>query len=306
LLHSSPLVAIRDVRCLATRGHGPQVECSRSDDIVFPRRGAFVRTARGREAFADASAVLFFNRGETYRVHHPIEGGDDCTVLTFAPSVLAEALGQDDALGTGGAPRSRAGTTTFPHSDAPAGARASLVLQRLRARITSRAGGDMDDMELDETALRLLEETAAAIRGWAGRAAPARRPDTTRAHRETAHAVRAILAREFPRRLTLDAIASRVHVSPFHLGRIFGRETGAPIHRHLMRLRLRAAIERMADGAEDLTSLALDMGFSSHSHFADAFRREFGRTPSRFRLDLTSARLDQIRKNLEVSSRSRA
>jgi AraC-like DNA-binding protein len=30
------------------------------------------------------------------------------------------------------------------------------------------------------------------------------------------------------------------------------------------------------DGEKDLTSLALDLGFSSHSHLTDAFRREFG------------------------------
>jgi len=35
--------------------------------------------------------------------------------------------------------------------------------------------------------------------------------------------------------------------------------------------------------ADDLTSLALDLGFSSHSHFTLAFRRAFGCTPSQFR-----------------------
>jgi hypothetical protein len=35
--------------------------------------------------------------------------------------------------------------------------------------------------------------------------------------------------------------------------------------------------------ANDLTALALDLGFSSHSHFAAAFRRAFRCTPSGFR-----------------------
>jgi AraC-like DNA-binding protein len=34
--------------------------------------------------------------------------------------------------------------------------------------------------------------------------------------------------------------------------------------------------------ADDLTALALDLGFSSHSHFSAVFRRTFGLTPSRF------------------------
>ncbi len=84
-------------------------------------------------------------------------------------------------------------------------------------------------------------------------------------------------------RVTLDAVARAVHASPFHLARVFRQRTGAPIHRYLTRLRLRAALERLAGGANDLTALALALGFSSHSHFADAFRSEFGRTPSAVR-----------------------
>jgi AraC-like DNA-binding protein len=30
-------------------------------------------------------------------------------------------------------------------------------------------------------------------------------------------------------------------------------------------------------------ALALELGFSSHSHFTDAFRREFGKAPSEIR-----------------------
>ena len=34
---------------------------------------------------------------------------------------------------------------------------------------------------------------------------------------------------------------------------------------------------------DDLTSLSLDLGFSSHSHFSSAFRTAYGRTPSEFK-----------------------
>jgi AraC family transcriptional regulator len=34
---------------------------------------------------------------------------------------------------------------------------------------------------------------------------------------------------------------------------------------------------------DDLAAVALDVGFASHSHFTDAFRREFGRAPSEVR-----------------------
>ncbi|MGH9769987.1 MAG: helix-turn-helix transcriptional regulator [Blastocatellia bacterium] len=80
--------------------------------------------------------------------------------------------------------------------------------------------------------------------------------------------------------LTLDDIARAVGASPFHLARLFQRRTGAPVHRYLTCLRLRASLERLADGASDLAALAFELGFSIHSHFTDSFRREFGRAPA--------------------------
>jgi AraC-like DNA-binding protein len=48
-------------------------------------------------------------------------------------------------------------------------------------------------------------------------------------------------------------------------------------------LRLQDAALALAEGVEDLSRLAHDLGFSSHSHFAQAFRAQFGIPPSRFR-----------------------
>jgi AraC-like DNA-binding protein len=46
-------------------------------------------------------------------------------------------------------------------------------------------------------------------------------------------------------------------------------------------VRLRAALEALP--GQDLTQLALDLGYSSHSHFSERFRQVYGRTPSEFR-----------------------
>jgi AraC-like DNA-binding protein len=54
------------------------------------------------------------------------------------------------------------------------------------------------------------------------------------------------------------------------------------LHQYLTQLRLARALVELPH-AGDLTSLALDLGFSSHSHFTFAFRRAFGCTPSQFR-----------------------
>jgi AraC-like DNA-binding protein len=45
-------------------------------------------------------------------------------------------------------------------------------------------------------------------------------------------------------------------------------------------LRVRAALERLADGERSLTSLAADLGFADHAHMARTVRRETGAAPS--------------------------
>jgi AraC-like DNA-binding protein len=46
-------------------------------------------------------------------------------------------------------------------------------------------------------------------------------------------------------------------------------------------LRLARALDLLSS-YEDLTTLSMDLGFSSHSHFTAAFRRAYGRTPAQF------------------------
>jgi len=49
-----------------------------------------------------------------------------------------------------------------------------------------------------------------------------------------------------------------------------------------LRLRLARALDLLAK-YDDLTTLALDLGFSSHSHFSAQFRMIYGYSPSAFK-----------------------
>jgi AraC-like DNA-binding protein len=107
-------------------------------------------------------------------------------------------------------------------------------------------------------------------------------------HAAERHAAIALAAK---RRLAarLDApnriaeIAGELGLSPFHLAHVFQRQTGMTLHRYLQQLRMASALVRLHDGEANLSRLALDLGFSSHSHFTAVFRRHFGRSPSSFR-----------------------
>jgi AraC-like DNA-binding protein len=89
-----------------------------------------------------------------------------------------------------------------------------------------------------------------------------------------------VVATRFKERLTLELMASACRTSPFHASRVFRAVTGETLHRHLTRVRLRAALFELQGAAGRLTEIALALGFSSHSHFTQAFQEEFGCAPS--------------------------
>jgi AraC family transcriptional regulator len=142
---------------------------------------------------------------------------------------------------------------------------------------------DVVPLAIEEGALSLLH--AIVERGYHthGRAAPPARRATLLAHQATARNACLVLAERFREDLSLEAIARAVYASPFHLARLFRKHAGLSLHQYRHRLRLREALLRVSDGEENLARLALDLGFSSHSHLSDSFREAFGEAPAEYR-----------------------
>jgi AraC-like DNA-binding protein len=91
-----------------------------------------------------------------------------------------------------------------------------------------------------------------------------------------------VLAGDLARRWTLAEIGAEVRCSPVYLTQVFQQVEGLPLYRYQLRLRLARALDLLGQ-YDDLTSLGLDLGFSSHSHFSAMFRAAYGRSPSAFR-----------------------
>ena len=70
--------------------------------------------------------------------------------------------------------------------------------------------------------------------------------------------------------------------------------SGETISGYLLRLRLAAALHRIAEGERNLARLAVELGFSHHSHFSARFRSVFGCTPVHARGALTASRLRDL------------
>ena len=95
--------------------------------------------------------------------------------------------------------------------------------------------------------------------------------------------VKDIIASDLGRNMTLSELSRSVNCSPFLLCRVFREATGQTITSYRHALRVLAALERLREGITDITDLALELGYSSHSHFTHIFRRHLGITPSQFR-----------------------
>jgi AraC family transcriptional regulator len=80
-------------------------------------------------------------------------------------------------------------------------------------------------------------------------------------------------------------------VSRYHMSRMFAISMGIPAMRYLRARRLSEAARALSNGAPDILSVALDVGYGSHEAFTRAFREQFGVTPESVR---TQGHLDNL------------
>jgi AraC-like DNA-binding protein len=214
--------------------------------------GASVLLEDRRALIVEAGTGLLTSAGVAYRTTHPFGCGDMGCHVRPSSSLLEELR----------LPRAR--WTTVPLTT-----RAYL---RFRLAVEAATRGETDGLELGEACLSLF----AAI---PERAAQDSKPPTQSRHVELVEDTKALLLRRFRESLSLHEVAKAVGTSAFHLARLFGRHTGLTLHGYRTRTRLLHALDRLEEARGTLTDLALDLGYSSQSHFTDAFRRAFGAPP---------------------------
>ena len=95
----------------------------------------------------------------------------------------------------------------------------------------------------------------------------------------------AFMQANYARDVKLEDVAEAVHLSPFHLARMFKQVTGASPHQYLVQVRVNAARSLLSAGSgqRSLAEVAAAVGFADQSHLTRQFKRHFGVTPSRAR-----------------------
>lgn len=73
-----------------------------------------------------------------------------------------------------------------------------------------------------------------------------------------------------------------VGLSPSHFAKKFRQTTGLSLHRFINRRRIVAALELLRDQSQSLAHVALDLGFSSQSHFTHLFSNFTCMTPAKY------------------------
>ncbi len=77
----------------------------------------------------------------------------------------------------------------------------------------------------------------------------------------------------------LESLGSQVGCSPFYLSRLFSRETKLTIPQYLRELRMTRAADLLRAGTHNVTEAAMEVGYSSLSHFSKAFWEKYGCCP---------------------------
>ncbi|HLS68709.1 MAG TPA: AraC family transcriptional regulator, partial [Kiloniellales bacterium] len=84
-------------------------------------------------------------------------------------------------------------------------------------------------------------------------------------------------------RVVLDKIARGAGLSRPHFYKLFRQQVGIPPNMYLNTLRMESAIERLTTGADPVTDIGLDLGFSSQASFTRFFIANVGIAPSDYR-----------------------
>jgi len=271
---ASPVVRIGRWRCPADHPHfldsGPASDAL----FVFPRDGVWIEH-EGREPFvADANTVTFYNKGQCYRRRKLSVRGDQCEWFAVSPGVIAETLSTHEpaAIDRPHQP--------FPFTHGPSSAAVYLRQRTVFEHVSMEHRPDR--LFVEEAVLSVLGEvTGLAYHQRDVKPSRARHSDV-----DPIEAARDLIARRYRENISLVEIAREVGLSVFHLARTFKARTGFSLHSYRNQLRLRSALERLRERRVDLIDIALDLGFSSHSHFTETFRRAFGKTPSAVRESL--------------------
>jgi AraC family transcriptional regulator len=241
--------------------------------IVLPFAGLFSKhEAPGRHVTGTPSHAIYFAPDAPYRISFPGGIGDRSITLRFADALAPEQLVRDR-----------------PASQGLLSANAMMLRNLLWTRLDR---GEADAFEAEALGLDLLNLSLKSVRPEK----PPVRASAEVRRRRALERVKEAVASAPSAKWNVADLADVANLSPFHLCHVFRDMVGTSIYDYVLHERLAQALPAVLDGGDDLTSIALDAGFASHSHFTARFKRFFGCTPAALRRVASAAQVAELRK----------
>jgi len=257
VIHRGELAQVED--CFLAQGTCYGSEYCPDFQLVLPYLGICTFSMSAGEWLLDANRSLLLAPGwSSFGVSDSCVTGYAATLLKFSRATIDQV-----ACCCGRGSLSRLGSRSAP----------STMRLRLLTQQLLRIGDEPDLLRRDECIVRAIIE---AVGGT---------PQKRVVRSKAVDRAKELLHARAGERLRLDEIALEVGLTSVYLTQQFTRCEGIPLYRYQLQLRLTRALLELPR-CEDITNLALDLGFSSHSHFTSAFREAFGTTPSKYRLTI--------------------
>ena len=161
----------------------------------------------------------------------------------------------------------------------------NILAENVKRRYPNKAGQLEDALDMAEHAVNILDGSEACevlrtlLQGLdAGDSVP--HPDTGAGQ---AAAARRFIEENYSQVITLTDLASRFHLDPSYLSRLFSKEYGETVTAFITRIRIEHAIELMQDPEKRLDTISFLVGYDDYHYFSRVFRKKMGLSPSEYR-----------------------
>lgn len=234
--------------------HDPAEEHAASHALSFVTSGSFRVAVGGTWYEVTANHLFVTTPGLPYACRHDDEVPEDrCLVVRFSEAAIESLL-------VAGAPRA-------------SGAVLPLTNRRAYLRLA------LEDGHADPARTEAL---AGALYGTLSPTPDPPRPrfrsHQIRWYAERLRRAKELIASQYAEPLSLSRLAREAGMSVYHFARVFEELEGQAPHRHLVAVRLAAAVARLRAG-DSVTATCHAVGFGSLSHFVATFRRHLGMRP---------------------------
>jgi AraC-like DNA-binding protein len=268
LLFRSDLVKVGYFNCAVDHPCFSVSDPLDNDVFVLPRKPVWIRRDDGEYHFVEPGAILMHRAGSTLERRRATSFGERTYWFGVHPEVFVAALKRHE-LSTREMGGAVIADLQFRH-------RLALFLKDLEVDATDR-------LAVEENVLTLFFEICERRAGQVAHPSGGRLGTAVR-QRRLVDKARAYLDAHLTETVALETVAHDVGASLYHLCRIFREQMGITMHAYRTHQRLGRVVERLVDGkSHNLTELALDSGFASHSHLSREFHKQMGLPPSAMR-----------------------